>query len=187
MQNPRLANRYAKSLLTLAIEKNQLDTVYKDMEFLQSVAKLNKEFVVVLKSPVISSEKKEAIIGAVTNSRISDLSQLFIRLLIRKGREMNLPDITSAFIEQYKKHKEIYPVKLITATPLSDELKQSIVNQIKSQSDLKNIELTAEIDEKLIGGFILQVGDKQVDASIAYDLNVIRKQFLNNDFIYRIR
>ena len=62
MQNPRLANRYAKSLLTLAIEKNQLDTVYKDMEFLQSVTKLNKEFVVVLRSPIITPEKKEAII-----------------------------------------------------------------------------------------------------------------------------
>ena len=187
MQNPRLANRYAKSLLTLAIEKNQLDTVYKDIEFLQSVAKLNKEFVVVLKSPVISSEKKESIIGAVTSGKISDLTSLFIRLLIRKGREMNLPDITTAFIEQYKEHKNIHSVKLTTATPVSDELKESIVNQIKSQTDLKNIELTTEINDKLIGGFILQIGDKEVDASIAYDLNLIRKQFLNNDFIYKIR
>jgi F-type H+-transporting ATPase subunit delta len=187
MQNPRLANRYAKSLLTLAIEKNQLDTVYKDIEFLQSVAKLNKEFVVVLKSPVISSEKKESIIGAVTSGKISDLTYLFIRLLIRKGREMNLPDITTAFIEQYKEHKNIHSVKLTTATPVSDELKESIVNQIKSQTDLKNIELTTEVNDKLIGGFILQIGDKEVDASIAYDLNLIRKQFLNNDFIYKIR
>lgn len=187
MQNPRLANRYAKALLSLAIEKNQLDTVYRDMEFLHAVSKVNKEFVVVLKSPVISPEKKEAILGAVTTGRISDLSFLFIRLLIKKGREMNLPDITTAFIEQYKVHKQIYSVKLTTATPVSDELKQSIVNQIKSTTDLKNIELTTEVDDKLIGGFILQIGDKEVDASIAYDLNIIRKQFLNNDFIYRIR
>jgi F-type H+-transporting ATPase subunit delta len=187
MQNPRLANRYAKSLLSLSIEKNQLDTVYRDMEFLHAVAKVNKEFVVVLKSPVISPEKKEAIIGAVTAGRISDLTYLFIRLLIKKGREMNLPEITTAFIEQYKENKQIYSVKLTTATPVSDELKQSIVNQIKSTTDLKNIELTTEVDDKLIGGFILQIGDKEVDASIAYDLNIIRKQFLNNDFIYRIR
>jgi F-type H+-transporting ATPase subunit delta len=187
MHSPRLANRYAKSLLTLAIEKNQLDTVYRDIEFLQSVAKLNKEFVVVLKSPVISSEKKESIIGAVTSGKISDLTYLFIRLLIRKGREMNLPDITTAFIEQYKEYRNIHSVKLTTATPVSDELKESIVNQIKSQTDLKNIELTTEVNDKLIGGFILQIGDKEIDASIAYDLNLIRKQFLNNDFIYKIR
>lgn len=187
MQNPRLANRYAKSLLTLSMERNQLETVYKDMEFLHSVAKLNKEFAVVLKSPVISPEKKEAIIEAVTKGRISDLTFLFIRLLIRKGREMNLPDITTAFIDQYKAHQQIYPVKLTTATPVSDELKESIVNQIKSETALKNIELTTEVDDNLIGGFVLQIGDKQVDASIAYDLHMIRKQFLNNDFIYRIR
>jgi F-type H+-transporting ATPase subunit delta len=187
MQNPRLANRYAKSLLTLAIEKNELDTVYEDIEFLHTVAKVNKEFVVVLRSPVIPSEKKESIISAVTSGRISDLTYLFIRLLIRKGREMNLPDITAAFIEQYKAHRQIYSVKLTTATPASDELKQSIVTQIKSQTALKNIELTAVVDDKLIGGFKLQIGDKLVDASIAYDLNEIRKQFLNNDFIYKIR
>ena len=187
MQNPRLANRYAKSILLLAIEKNELDTVFNDMEFLQSVANQNKEFVVVLKSPVIAPDKKEAIISAVTKGRISDLTYLFIRLLIRKGREMNLPDITTAFSAQYKQHQQIYPGKLTTATPLSDELKQSIVDQIKSQTALKNIELTTEVDDTLIGGFVLQIGDKQVDASIAYDLNIIRKQFLNNDFIYRIR
>ena len=187
MQNPRLANRYAKSLLTLAIEQNKLDAVYNDMEFLQSVAKQNKEFVVVLKSPVISPEKKESIIGAVTSGRISELTFLFIRLLIRKGREMNLPEITKAFIDQYKENQKIYPVTLTTATPVSDELKQSIVNQIKSQTALQNIELTTEVDDSLIGGFVLQIGDRQVDASIAYDLSIIRKQFLNNDFIYRIR
>lgn len=187
MQNPRLAGRYAKSLLGLAVERNQLDTVYRDMEYLHSVAKINNEFVVVLKSPVISPEKKEAIIEAVTKGKISDLTFLFIRLLIRKGREMNLPEITTAFINQYKQNKQIHTVKLITAAPVSDEVKQTLLNQIRSQTSIQNIELTATIDENLIGGFVLQFGDKLVDASIAYDLNIIRKQFFNNDFIYRIR
>jgi F-type H+-transporting ATPase subunit delta len=187
MLNPRLAGRYAKSLLTLAIEKNQLDSAYKDMQFLHSVSKLNREFVTVLKSPVISPDKKESILEAVTNGKISELTSLFIRLLIRKGREMNLPEITSAFIDQYKENQEIHTVKLTTAAPVSEEVKQAIVNQVKSQTSLKNIELTAAVDEDLIGGFVLQIGDTLVDASIAYDLNVIRKQFLNNDFIYKIR
>ena len=101
MNNPRLAGRYAKSILTLAIERNQLDTVYNDMEYLHSVSEVNKEFVTVLKSPVISPDKKETILAAVTNGKISDLSSLFIRLLFRKGREMYLPEITTAFIDQY--------------------------------------------------------------------------------------
>lgn len=187
MLNPRLATRYAKSLLDLAIERGQLDEVYKDMQYLQAVTKQNHEFVVVLKSPIISSDKKEAILGAVTKGNISVLTASFITLLLKKGREMNLNEITGAFIEQYKKNQNIYSVKLTTATPVSDEVKNEIIEKVKEESEMKNIELTTAIDENLIGGFVLQIGDTLVDASIAYDLNAIRKQFLNNDFIYKIR
>jgi F-type H+-transporting ATPase subunit delta len=182
-----LAGRYAKSLLTLAIEQNQLESAYSDMQFLQAVSKANREFVVVLKSPIIRPEKKEAIIDGVTKGHVSELTSSFIKLLIRKGRETNLPEITKAFIEQYKEHEQIHTIKLITASPVSEEVKQDIVNRVKSQANIKNIELDSSVDEDLIGGFVLQMGDQLVDASIAYDLNVIRKQFLNNDFIYKIR
>jgi F-type H+-transporting ATPase subunit delta len=187
MLNPRLATRYAKSLLDLAIEKGQLNTVYKDMQYLQAVTQGNREFVVVLKSPVISPDKKEAILEAVTRGNISTITDLFMRLLLRKGREMNLPEIANAFIEQYKVNQEIFTVKLITAIPVSEEIKQQIIEKVKSQSNMKNIELTTEVNEELIGGFVLQIGNTLVDASILYDLNAIKKQFLNNDFIYKIR
>ena len=65
--------------------------------------------------------------------------------------------------------------------------KDEIISQVKAQTNMQHIELTSEVYEKIIGGFVLQLGDKLVDASIAYDLNNIRKQFLNNDFIYKIR
>jgi F-type H+-transporting ATPase subunit delta len=187
MLNPRLAARYAKSLIDLSLERGELDTVYKDMEYLSSVTKQNKEFVTVLRSPVITPDKKEAILQAVTNGKISELTASFNRLLIRKGREAVLPEIAKAFIEQYNEYKQIYTVKLKTAVPVSEELKNEIVSQVKSQSDMKNIQLTTEVDESLIGGFVLEVGDRLIDASIAYDLNAIKKQFLNNDFIYKIR
>lgn len=187
MLNPRLAFRYAKSLLDLSIEKGQLDAAYDNMLFLQAVIKNNRDFVNLLKSPVISADKKQAIIEAVTNGKIGELVASFNKLLIRKGREANLPEIAQSFIDQYKKHKQIHTVKLTTATPVSEEVKNEIVNKVKSSSDMKNIELTTAVDESLIGGFVLQVGDKLVDASIAYDLNAIKKQFLNNDFIYKIR
>ena len=187
MLNPRLATRYAKSILGLAIERSELETVYNDMEYLHLLSKVNKEFVMVLKSPVINPDKKEAVLAAVTKGNISELTHSFMKLLLRKGREMNLPEITTAFISQYKEYKQIYTVKLTTATPVSEEVKQEIVNKVKSQTNMKNIELTSVVDEDIIGGFVLQIGDTLVDASIAYDLNAIKKQFLNNDFIYKIR
>jgi len=187
MLNPRVASRYAKSLIDLSIEKGSLEKVYEDMQYLLAVIKGNREFANLLKSPVISADKKESIISAVTTGKISELTTTFNNLLVRKGRESSLGEIAQAFIDQYKKHKQIYTVKLTTATPISDELKQEIVNKVKSGSDMTNIDLTTAVDEDLIGGFVLQAEDKLIDASIAYDLNAVKKQFLNNDFIYKIR
>jgi F-type H+-transporting ATPase subunit delta len=67
MQNPRLAGRYAKSLVDLATEKGQLETVYADMKYLQAVCKSSRDFVNLLKSPVIKADQKNSIINSVTN------------------------------------------------------------------------------------------------------------------------
>ncbi len=187
MNNPRLAGRYAKSLLDLALEQNHLDVVYKDMQFLSSVTKSNPDFVAILKSPVIASNKKIKIIESITNGRVSEITSLFIKLLMRKTRESNLPEIIKAFIEQYNKLNNIHPVKITTAVPISEELKDSIVAQIKTNPEFQNIELQAMVQEELIGGFKLEMGDVLVDASISHDLHDIKKQFLSNEYIHRLR
>lgn len=187
MLNPRLAGRYAKSLLDLSLERNELETTYNDMLFLQSVCKSSKDFVSLLKSPVIPSDKKDKILDAITAGRVSELTSSFNKLLVQKNRETFLPEIITAFIQQYKDYKNIHIVTLTTATAVSEELKQSIVDKVKSTTAMQNIELNAEVKEDIIGGFILEVGDQLVDASIAFDLNNIKKQFQNNDFIYKVR
>lgn len=188
MQNPRLAGRYAKSLIDLAIEKDALEQVYNDMLLLQNIFKNNREFVTVMRSPVILPDKKEDIFQAVAKGgRLSQFTTLFFQLLIRKSREANFPEIVNAFIEQYKLKKNIQTVKLTTAKPVSEEVKQEIVRKVQAQSPTKLIDLKTEVKEDLIGGFVLEMGDTLVDASIAYDLKAIKKQFLNNDFIYKIR
>ena len=187
MPNPRLATRYAKSLIDLAIERGELEKVFADMQWLNAVSKSNRDFVNLLRSPVIKGDTKKKILEAVTNGHISEMTAAFNRLLITKGRESNLPEITSAFITAYKEKKNIRTIKLTTATPVSDSIKNEILNQIKKTAGFQNVELEEEIDADLIGGFVLQVGDKLVDASIAYDLKAVAKQFENNDFIYKIR
>jgi F-type H+-transporting ATPase subunit delta len=76
---------------------------------------------------------------------------------------------------------------LTTAVPVGDAVRQRIIDQVKKTSGFNNIELDEMVDEDIIGGFVLQLGDKLVDASIAYDLKAIARQFENNDFIYKIR
>jgi len=187
MPNPRLASRYAKSLIDLSIEKNQLEKIFADMLWLQQVIKTSRDFANLLKSPIVKPAKKQQVIEAIIKGNVSDMAALFVRLLIAKGRESNLPEIITAFINQYKEHKNIYTVKLATALPLSDDLKNAIINQIKKTSKMQNIELETVVNEDLIGGFVLEAGDKLIDASIAYELKQISREFENNDFIYKIR
>lgn len=187
MHNPRLAGRYAKSLIGLAVEKDQLEVIYNDMLFMQAVCKNSREFVTLLKSPVVTADKKDAILKAITGGKISEITAAFNKLLINKGRESVLPEIITAFIEQYKKYKGIHTVKLTTAVPVGEEVKQQIVARIQEQTAMKNVELETAVKDELIGGFVLELGDTLVDGSIAYDLNKIKSQFMNNDFIYKIR
>ncbi|HWJ25137.1 MAG TPA: ATP synthase F1 subunit delta [Flavisolibacter sp.] len=187
MPNPRLASRYAKSLIDLSIERGQLEPVYNDMLFLQQLTKASRDFLNLLRSPVVSADKKQSIINALTEGKIGELTNAFTRLLVNKGREGDLPEIISSFIQQYKQKKNIHTVRLTTATEVSEEVRKNIIAQVQKTSDLQNIELETVVDPKIIGGFVLQTGDKLVDASVAYDLKEIARQFENNDFIYKVR
>lgn len=187
MPNPRLAQRYAKSIIDLAIEKGQLEQVFADMNWLQHVSKSSREFVNLLRSPIIKADIKHRIIQTVTSGKISELTQRFIQLLITKNREIYLLEIIPAFITGYKEYKNIHIIKLTTAVPVSDATRNAIVEQVKKTAGFDNVEVEEKVNPDLIGGFVLQVGDKLVDASVAYDLKTIAKQFENNDFIYRIR
>jgi ATP synthase, F1 delta subunit len=187
MQNPRLASRYAKSLIDLAIEKDQLEELYKDVEYIDQVIKSNKELTVMLKSPVIPSDKKNKVISLITDGKISTMMGSFIKLMISKNREYFLPEVLHSFMEQYKVKKNIHTVKLTTATTLGEDVKNKLVAQVKKTSDIKNVEVETIVDPDIIGGFILQTGDKLIDASVSYELKQIARQFENNDFIYKVR
>jgi len=187
MPNPRLAARYAKSLIDLSIEKGQLEQVYHDMQWLQAACKSSRDFLNLLRSPVIKADTKRKILEAVTAGKLSELTAGFVRLLVTKRRESNLPEIATAAINLYKEHKNIYTVQLTTAAPVDNAVRAAIIEQVKKSAGVQHIELEEKVNPDIIGGFVLQLGDKLVDASIAYDLRAIAKQFDNNDFIYKIR
>ena len=187
MPNPRLAARYAKSLIDLAVEKDQLETVFHDMEYLDQICTASREFKLMLKSPIIAPDKKESILDAVLGGKISTLTATFNRLLVKKNRESFLPEIAEAFIAQYKEKAGIYIVTLTTAQPVSAAVKQAIVDKITTETAMKKVELVCAVREDIIGGFILEVGDHLVDGSVRFELNNARKQFENNDFIYKMR
>ena len=187
MNNPRLAGRYAKSLLGLAEEQNQVDAVYADMKWLHTVNKSNADFVAVLRSPIIKADVKEKIIESITTGRVSNLTAAFIKLLVKKGRESDLPEIVMAYIDQFNIVRNIHKVKITTASPLTDDLKNTILANVKAASSTETFEVETLVDEDLIGGFLLETDGQLVDASVLRDLKDIQKQFMNNDYIHKLR
>jgi F-type H+-transporting ATPase subunit delta len=172
--------------LDLATEQGQLEAVYADMKYLQAVCKASSEFVNVLRSPIIKADQKNGIINAITKDKVSLLTHSFTNLLVKKAREASLPEMATAFIEQYNAIKGIHQVTLTTAVDISDEMKKSIEDKVKAENKFVSVELTTKTDASLIGGFVIEFNNNLLDASIARDLKDIKKQFLNNEFISKI-
>lgn len=187
MSNPRLAKRYAKSILDLSQEMDQLEPVHNDMLFLNKVVKMSREFLVMLKSPIIHADKKIKIIQAVTQGNVSQITDKFIQLLCNKNRENNLPEIIEAFIEQYNQLKGIHNATLTTAAPISDALLDEFRAKILQSAKVPHLNLETKVDEKLIGGYVLEMEGKLIDTSILRDLKDVSKQFDNNEYLHRIR
>ncbi len=187
MPNPRVASRYAKSLLDLAVEKEQLEEVYGDMQYLQRLTKESRDFLNLLRSPVIKADIKTKVLESVIKGKVSEMTTAFIRLMTAKAREGALPEIITSFIQQYKDKKGIRIVKLTTAAPVSDAVRASIIEQVRKTTGIDKLELQEMVDPNIIGGFVLQTGDQLIDASVSYDLKQIARQFENNDFIYKVR
>lgn len=186
MQNPRLASRYAKSLLDLAVEKNSVEDTLKDIRMMDAVCRSNRDFEMMLRSPVIKGDKKTAIISAVFSNSLSPLTKAFINLMVSKGREANMPEIAAAFIAQYNEMKNIRTVNLTTAAPVSDEMKNSLVAKVSAFMPGSTVSLTAKVDPALIGGFVLETEGKLFDASVRKKLNDIKSSIVDNSYVARM-
>lgn len=186
MPNPRLASRYAKSLLDLAVEQNTVDAALQDMQLLEAICQQSSEFRNMLLSPIITGDKKQHILEAVVGSKLHPITQLFVTLLVNKSREANLPEIATAFIGQYKVMKGIKTVILTTATQVNDAVKKSIIKKITGDVPDAQVEVKEVINPDIIGGFMLQMDDKLIDASVRRDLNDVKAQFQKNIYVSTI-
>jgi len=187
MSAVRLAYRYAKSLIDLSTEKGQLDKVNDDINLLSNMMGSSPEFAGMLKSPIIKGDKKKSILEALLKDKTSVVTHTFLNLLVDKKRESYIQDITVAFREQYNVQNKITPVLITSAEALTPDAIDAIKKKLVAETNIENIELTTEIDESLIGGFVLRYEDKLVDASIAHELNKFKKEFKDNEYVKKLR
>ena len=183
MEGTRVAARYAKSFLDLAIEQGQLERAYEDMKHVSSVCDSNHDFVTFLKSPIIKTDKKQQVLKLIFNEKlISKVTDSYIQLITAKRREIYLAEIAHEFIEQYKEKNKILTAVVTTASKMDDASRTKVMEIVKGVSK-SEVVLEEKIDKDIIGGFIIRVGDKQVDASIARKLNSLKRSFKENPFI----
>jgi F-type H+-transporting ATPase subunit delta len=174
MNSTKAASRYAKALLELAIEQGNLDKVAADMAYIQKVCTEEKDFVILLNSPIIKSDKKISIFQSIFGD-FERLSSMFIELIAKNRREYMLGAIASSFGTQLQAHKGIVPITLISAKTLNAKTKDVIMDKIRASVKGKP-EVTEVIDESLIGGFIVRMDDKQIDASISTQFKNLKQR-----------
>lgn len=174
-----VASRYAKSLIDLAIESKKLEEVKDDMSLINDVCTNNHDFVTLLNSPVVKTDKKLAIFKAIFDGKVSKTTSAFLTLIANKRRESYINDIAKAFDQQYKLYKNITTATVETAVKLDAALKKQILELIK-KNVTGEIELVEKINTSLIGGFVLTINDSQVDQSVKRKLNDLRKTFSGN-------
>lgn len=176
MSEIKVAARYAKSLIDLALEQNALEEIKGDMQLFVSTLRANTELQAVVKNPIIPLNKKNAVINAVFGGKIHKLTSAFLKIVIDKGRSEIIYGTAKEFLSQYNQHKNIVTAKVTSAAPLTDSVKAEIISKVKMVTG-GEVVLETAVNEKLIGGFILTVGDKQFDTSLASSLAKLKKEF----------
>ncbi len=178
MSNTRLAARYATPILELADEQGVLEEVKNDMKLFSDLCKSNREFALMLKSPIIPHLKKAEILNKIFDKKVNKLTLQAFNVISRKNREKYLPQIALVFLQKYNIKKGIQEVTLTTAAPIDDTLRKEFSDLVKKISKKESL-INEKTDPELIGGYLLKMGDQQLDESISGHLRELGLKFKN--------
>ncbi len=176
MSGSRAAKRYAKAVLLQATDVNLTEVVFDDMQSIIKTIADSNELNEMLQSPVYKDEdKKEALNKIFANQ--SDTTKALIATLITNKRASLLNDVAVSYVDIYKESQGIKVAQVTTAVPLSSELETKVLAKVKELTGSEKVTLESAIDESIIGGFILRIGDLQYNASISNSLAKIKREF----------
>lgn len=181
MKVTKVGKRYGKALLDFAVEQAKLEEVYGDVNDLLNACLESRELQVLLKSPIIKDEKKANILAQITEGKISTITTKFISLLIKRGRAPKLIDILVGFNELYLTYKNILRTEIISVNGVSEAIKLQLT-QVVQNAYKKEVLIEEKLDTSLIGGLIINVGDKQINASVKAKLDELKRGYDYNPF-----
>jgi F-type H+-transporting ATPase subunit delta len=176
MSELTVATRYAKSLIDLAQEQKSLEAVKDDMSLFVQTLKASAELQAVLRNPIIAHSKKKSILHAIFEGKVSKVTLAFFDIMVNKSRGEILFPTALEFVNQYDVIKHIINATVVSASPLSAVNLQKMTDEVKAITG-GTVVMHAKVDPELIGGFVLTIGDRQIDTSVATDLKIIKKEF----------
>jgi len=179
MAETKVAGRYAKSLLGLAIERKTENKVYTDMQLVSDTITANRDLALLFRNPIINTDKKLNVVNSLFKGKVDEITLSFLNIIVNKKREFYLEDISRQFISMYKEHVGIETAVVTTPIPLDEKLRAEVRRIVSAQAKGK-VELTEKIDKDLIGGFVIKMNNKQVDTSIETKLREIRRELKIN-------
>ena len=184
MRGTRAAQRYAKAILSLAKDKNSAEAVNEDMISISKTVLNSRDLENMLTSPVVKdSIKKSALLEIFKD--LNAVSKGAIDILLENGRINILHIVAKQYIALFNEMNNVRQAVVTTAVPLDKELEAVILAKVKeltgSEASLKSI-----IDESIIGGFVLRVGDLQYDASVSRNLTRLKRELQDNTYVSKI-
>ncbi len=180
MNESKISVRYSRALFQSALDKKILERIRDDMSIISNICSI-PEMKELLDSPVIIPSKKTEILRTIFGTFVHDLTLSLINLVVKNGREKYLPAIARVFLHTAKKHEGITESLLTSAVKVDEKIKKQVIDLIAGIFKTK-VDLKENIDESIIGGFILKVEDNYIDASIRNKLTKIRKELTTNTF-----
>lgn len=175
----RIAVRYATPILELAEEKKVLDEVKSDMQSFKSICDESKDFSLMLKSPIISHLKKADILKKIFTGKVNDLTLQAFDLITRKSREAILEDVAEEFLHLYNAKKGLAEVSVTTSVKLDANMKKAFEKLAKDITGKQPV-LSEKVDPSIVGGYVLKVGDRQIDDSVSGQLKELKLKFSKN-------
>ncbi len=178
MNHSLIAVRYAKALFSLSVNNNQLDIIYRDLNLVDHYLKNSSELFSFLTNPVYKPSQKKKFIHDLLAPHTSPTTINFLNVVIDQNRESMIKEIIIDFGDLYRANKNIRSIKFISATPLSESFEKEI-KDLLSKSYNSEIELNVEIKQDLLGGFILMIDGKLMDASLSSQIKKLKKQLIS--------
>lgn len=178
MSGTRAAIRYAKAVLSIAVDQKSTEAVYNDMKLIAKTVSENTDLDLALKNAIAKQDTKKQILNQVF-PKLDTLSSKLFDVLVDNNRIDTIADVARKYNELYEAHIGIEKATVTTAVPMTDDLEIKVMAKIKELTS-KSVELENIVDESIIGGFILRVGDIQYNASIANKLNKLKREFTLN-------